>query len=182
MIKSWSFDSATLWLYAEPAAPLAWESCVSADELARAHTMGSAARVHTFLSSRAFLRRHLREHLGMPAPAITIAIQPDGKPYVPDAQWHFSLSHSAGRILIGIAPCSIGIDLQRQDDAVDIEAIAERMFDDDQKAAVKNASDRRHTAYAIWCEKEALFKLGQAPRLSTTAELDEGFMHAICIA
>ncbi len=182
MIKSWSFDCATLWLHREPESALSWADHVSADEIARAATMGSTTRAHTFLSARAALRQHLSSTLSINPTEIEIMIDTDGKPHLPSYSLHFSLSHSAGYILIGIAPIPLGVDIQTRDTAADIEAIAKRMFSADQIAAVANAADPRDMAFKIWCEKEATFKLGQPPRTTNIDTLDEGLTYAVCIA
>lgn len=165
MKSSWTFNSLHLHLHDEHAAgDISWQNILSAAERSRASGMASGARAHTFMSARAYLRQHIANLTGLAPETLDIVIQPDGKPYLarPEGAVSFSISHSHGKILIGLMQGhhQVGVDIELMDDSVDIERIASRFFTDTENAIVASAEDKRRTAFAIWCRKEAQYKIG----------------------
>ena len=81
-----------------------------------------------------------------------------GKPYIPDSDFYFSISHTKGYAAIsyGNAPC--GCDIQVDKD-VNLK-IAERFFSLKEQDAVLNINEKQKTFFNIWCRKESAYKLG----------------------
>lgn len=189
MTSSWTFEALTLHLHDEhPDAgdgKFEWQSILSPAERERATGMIDA-RARTFLSARAYLRQHIAAMTGSDAATLEIELDPHGKPYLvwPDAAVSFSLSHSEGKILIGLVRGKrpVGVDLQYMDPDTDIERIAARFFTPDERAELAAAPNTRIKGFEIWCRKEALFKLGTdtPPQHMHIQQLDGGFMLAAC--
>lgn len=189
MTSSWTFEALTLHLHDEhPDAgdgKFEWQSVLSPAERERAAGM-IAGRARTFLSARAYLRQHIAAMTGSDPNTLEIELDAYGKPYLvwPDAAVSFSLSHSNGKILIGLARGKqpVGVDLQYMEPDTDIERIAARFFTPDERAELAAAADKRTKGFEIWCRKEALFKLGLniTPQHMHTQQLDGQFMLAAC--
>lgn len=158
----WNADGITLHLHDEPAAcPLAaFTPHVSTAEMQRALAMGSAARAHTFLSARQLLRQHLATLLNQPASQLEIAIAPNGKPFLPGHAASFSIAHSHGKILLGIAAGerAIGVDLQYMDPTVDIIKLGQRFFSSADYNGMMADPNPRQAGFLLWCQYESAFK------------------------
>lgn len=134
--------------------------CCSVDELQRAERMLPQVR-QRFLASRTALRYVLGEATGQPPADLVFAYSPYGKPWLPhDPQVQFNLSHSEGLGLLAIAPCPIGVDVERIERKLDLLPLAQRFF----PAAEANflaalaAADRHCAFLRSWVMKEALLK------------------------
>lgn len=187
MKSSWTFNALQLHLHDEHAgSDTTWQNVLSAAERSRAMGMASAARAHTFMSARAYLRQHIAALTGLAPGMLDIIIPPSGKPYLarPAETVSFSISHSHGKILIGLmlGVAAVGVDLQFMDDSVDIERIAARFFNDAENAILATTPPpmRREKAFAIWCQKEAQFKIGDDTPAAymTTENIGANFMLA----
>ena len=82
--------------------------------------------------------------------------QPHGKPCVKNRKdFFYNLSHSGRYVVIAWGPSEVGVDVQRHDASVDVEAIACRYFTTDECACVR---DDRMRFYEIWTKKESYLK------------------------
>ena len=81
----------------------------------------------------------------------------DGKPFVvgANARWHISLSHSGKWVAAIVAPCPVGIDIERVSER--IERVAPRVMNAEKFKNLQ--SDTRHAhLHVYWGAKEALYK------------------------
>lgn len=85
-----------------------------------------------------------------------------GKPFAPALpDLHFNLSHAGADVLLAFASAEpLGVDLERVDRRVSIDAIAARHFAPAEAAALARlAPDQRRTAFLhLWTRKEAVLK------------------------
>ncbi|MFC3095379.1 4'-phosphopantetheinyl transferase family protein [Alteromonas sediminis] len=133
---------------------------MSASDLAQAESRKSERSKQTYVISRVALKRLIAEALHLEEiNAIRLGIEAGGKPYIvePKSQLHFNVSHSQGRIAIGLSyDRKIGIDLEYIDKTRRYERIAEHYFHQTERAWVNG--DNANSFYQLWTLKEALVK------------------------
>lgn len=78
----------------------------------------------------------------------------NGKPYIPDSDFHFSISHTKGYAAISFGKVPSGCDIQIEK-AVNLK-ISERFFSEKEKLTV---ADNLMEFFNVWCRKESLYKL-----------------------
>lgn len=138
---------------------------LSAQELQRASTLGSAQIKHRFMTSRALLRNILSRYLHLSAERISIAYSPSGKPRL-DSQHResdimFSIAHSGDLTLIAITTNSeIGIDIERIRTMEMSGIIASQFFSKDERLELQNSPPRERLEgfFNCWTRKEAYLK------------------------
>lgn len=140
-----------------------WQNILSTDEVTKAkrfHFDKHRIRyVNAHLAKR-FILAHYLETL----PKTIEFFQGDyGKPYIknnPD-KWHFNLSHSANKALIGITKaCEIGVDIEQIKDR-ELLLLAKRFFANHEAKAIENCQDgktQQNLFFQVWSQKEAFIK------------------------
>lgn len=154
---------AHLWLVAAADADLAADwSTLDADERRRADRFRFAQDRALFVAAHAALRRVLGGCLGVDGRDLGFVVDAGGKPRLAGRSHPgFSLSHSGGHALIGVArDGAIGVDLEIVRDVPERDAIVR---DDFARAEVEAIAalppDRREDAFfACWTRKEACLK------------------------
>ena len=63
--------------------------------------------------AHALCREALAELCGVAAEGIVLAAEPSGKPYAPDLDAQFSLSHSGGLAMCAVGRTPVGVDIER---------------------------------------------------------------------
>ncbi len=115
---------------------------------------------------RVLLSQLYRRYVGGTMPAI--AVTPMGKPYFPDASWHFSISHSKGHAFCVLADCPVGIDGEEMDRALRPN-LAEKILSAGELVQWQAAEDPNKALLTFWVLKEATAKLtGEGIRLHPT--------------
>lgn len=121
-----------------------------------------------FVASRVAQRQVLGRYLGRAPEAITIARdcrhcgKDHGRPYIAGAPVDFSVSHSAGWLLIAVvADGLVGVDLERVSDARPVDELANRVLGPaEQERYVMVPRDQRPGWFIwAWARKEAALKL-----------------------
>lgn len=121
-----------------------------------------------FVASRAAQRRVLGRYLGCAAEAVTIARdcrhcgKDHGRPYVAGAPVDFSVSHSAGWLLVAVvADGLVGVDLERVSDARAVDELANRVLGpaEQEQFLMAPRGDRPGWFIWAWARKEAALKL-----------------------
>ena len=71
-----------------------------------------------------------------------------------------SLAHGGGALAVAISGAPVGVDIELLSDGSDGDRLAERFFNDTERAEYYAASEeeRRLTSIRIWTAKEAIFK------------------------
>lgn len=86
---------------------------------------------------------------------------PDGKPYLADHSFQFSLSHSGGMVICAVSDTEVGADIQEMKCA-DYQKLVTRFFTrQEQEAFGKCAHEeaQRELFFRLWTRKEAYGKL-----------------------
>jgi 4'-phosphopantetheinyl transferase len=111
--------------------------------------------------SRAALRCILGAYIGVPASSLEFTVGPYGKPEVVGSSLAFNASHTRGLALVAVtAGGRIGIDVERIEPGIDVEALSRRFFAPaEAEAILALRPERRIDAfYACWTRKEAFVK------------------------
>lgn len=119
-----------------------------------------------YIVGRGGLRKLLSGYTGLDPAAVIIQAGPEGKPALGNQDGgvlrvRFNLSHSHGRMLVGITSRrDVGVDLEQIRTTTDILKLAERFFSPDELNAIalQDASSRRESFYRHWVAKEAFLK------------------------
>lgn len=104
---------------------------------------------------RALLAQIYRDATGAPMPPICIGAR--GKPYFPDSEWHFSITHTKNRVFCALSRENIGIDAEALDRTVDLR-LAEKILSASEYAEFSRAADKRRALLHFWVLKEAAAK------------------------
>lgn len=141
------------------AALAALEPLLDAGERARADRFHFARDRGRFVARRARLRQWLAAVVGRAPATLCFASNDHGKPRLIDGP-PFSLSHSAGTMLLAIGSDEVGCDIERIDDALDWVPLAENFFTVGERAALGALppAAARRAFFACWARKEAFVK------------------------
>lgn len=85
-----------------------------------------------------------------------IATTPQGKPYFPDGNWHFSISHTKNFVFCALSRGNIGLDAEEKGRNV-TPATIEKFTSNGEKSRL--GSDPQDAFLRLWVQKEALAKL-----------------------
>jgi phosphopantetheinyl transferase len=102
---------------------------LSDEEHRRADAYAFDRDARRFIVSRAVLRTLLSRFTSIPACELRYRVEREGKPVLESGMGptvHFSLSRSEELVLIGFAPCPLGLDIEWLGQAVDVEALVDR--------------------------------------------------------
>lgn len=106
-------------------------------------------------AGRALLAALYRKETGLELPPV--AVETRGKPYFPNNDWHFSISHTPRRAFCALSRREIGIDAEELDRNVNL-ALAEKILSPNEKAQFDAAPDKRRALLTFWVLKEAWVK------------------------
>ncbi|MGC2778025.1 MAG: 4'-phosphopantetheinyl transferase superfamily protein [Bradyrhizobium sp.] len=107
---------------------------------------------------RASLRHLLSHRLGGDARQFRFERGAHGKPFLPNSEYHFNLSHSGGVVAIALAKDDIGVDIEARREVSGIGRVAARFFSSDEAERVHTAMDPTDAFLRIWVMKEAVVK------------------------
>ncbi|MEV6655085.1 4'-phosphopantetheinyl transferase superfamily protein [Streptomyces sp. NPDC051219] len=160
-----------LWLLRPPKADsaAALDQCELDDaERHRAASFIRPADGLLYASAHIALRRLLGAYLGIAPQDVPFVRQPcpgcgepHGRPAVAttDPPLHFSLSHSSGLALVGIAATTVGVDLEKLPGAETVEICTEALHPDERaELAAAPREERREMFGRFWTRKEAYLK------------------------
>ena len=106
-------------------------------------------------AGRALLAKMYRAHTGREMPEILIAER--GKPYFPEGDLHFSISHTKHFVFCVLSDTPAGIDAEECDRDIDLH-LAEKILSPSEKAQFDDAADKRTALLTFWVLKEAYAK------------------------
>ena len=86
-----------------------------------------------------------------------IAIAERGKPYFPDSEWHFSISHTKGHAFCALAKTPVGIDAEELTRRIDLR-LADKILSPAERAEYDASADKQRTLLTFWVLKEAAAK------------------------
>ena len=81
-----------------------------------------------------------------------------GKPYFPDSDLHFSVSHTKNHTFCCVSSKNIGIDAEECDRVIDLR-LADKYLSPTEKQHFAAATDKRECLLRLWVLKEAYSKL-----------------------
>lgn len=133
------------------------------DETERARAMRPGPRGAAYARAHAALRTIVGTHLGIEPSKVRILHTDDQKPRLAGAgTLSYSLSHTDGLALIALASDrEVGIDVERQSEAIDVDTVAAAFLPPADAAAVSMAPPevRRRAFFTAWTRHEARLKL-----------------------
>ena len=149
---------ANLDLAADEAATLA--SLLSPDEMQKASRFHFPIHRQRYIAARGLLRLLLGQYLQVPPATITLAYTTKGKPYLPQTNLQFNVSHSENRALLGFTwDYPLGVDIEKV--ATDYDAaVAARYLSPAEWLALQAEPPATQTEafYRLWARKEAVIK------------------------
>jgi 4'-phosphopantetheinyl transferase len=138
---------------------------LSASERQRYNRFSRPHRQRQFLFGRLLLRFAVSTTFGMPIDGLVVEERPGNAPILLNSDFRnfsFSLSHARQWIACAIGVgCRIGVDIEANDPARDIQSISEMVFhpEDRRWLADQQKKDYLLAFYRLWCTREAVFKL-----------------------
>lgn len=134
---------------------------LSPDEQERANRFRFEHLRVRFRTGRGILRSILSSCLGISPQNLPFAYTEEGKPYLPESELHFNLSHAGDQFLCGISTAApLGVDVEGQRRIPDLEGIAARFFSPEEwKSLLRwEGEERVRGFYRCWTRKEAFLK------------------------
>jgi 4'-phosphopantetheinyl transferase len=136
--------------------PAYWRQTLTAAETARADRFHHETDRNRFTVTRGILR-----HLLAAPPQAEFHQNPWGKPYLPDTNLHFNVSHSGDYALIALArDIEIGVDIEHMIRPRPFNDLARRVFTPQEREHFESLPDQARTNffYRLWTCKEAVMK------------------------
>ena len=135
-------------------------------EIERANRFGTPRLRARWIAGRATLRRLLGAALGVDPAAVALRRGTRGRPELAvEYALDFNVSHTEDVALIGIAAglpagARIGVDIEREDRAVNADGLARKFMTERERAGMASLDDaaRRHRFLRLWTCKEAMSK------------------------
>ena len=165
-----------LWLADLDAPPLpaaALAAALSAEEAARMARFAFPALRTRYAAGRGMLRTALGAALGVAPHEVPLVEGPNGRPALAasvrgGARLAFNVSHSGALVAIALAvvetddaaPLALGVDVEHVVDVPEMEGVAERVFDEAERAVLagREGGERLATFHRLWTRKEACMK------------------------
>lgn len=107
-------------------------------------------------AGRALLAFLYREETGLPLPEIREGAH--GKPYFPDSDLYFSISHTRHHAVCVLAHCPVGVDMEELGRPVAL-SLAKRALSPGEWGQYVSARDPDRAMLTFWVLKEAAVKL-----------------------
>ena len=107
-------------------------------------------------AGRELLGQMYREVTGQALPEILVTER--GKPYFPNSDWHFSISHTKSHVFCALSEKPIGIDAEETDRNANLQ-LAEKILSPAEKARFDASADKRKALLRLWVLKESYAKL-----------------------
>ena len=107
-------------------------------------------------AGRMLLKDLYREATGKDLPEIRITDR--GKPWFPDSDWHFSISHTPKHAFCVLSRNNVGLDAEELDRKVNLK-LAEKILSPEEKARFDAAENKEKALLTFWVLKEAAAKL-----------------------
>lgn len=131
-------------------------------------------RSRSSLCAELIVRLLASQMLGVGTSGIALAVGAKGKPYILGVQgFHFNISHSADRVLVGIAEAEIGLDIEV------FRPLNERLISRCLSVAEiaqlsKTPEARMQEFIKLWTKKEAYLKYRSCGITGSLSELEVG--------
>lgn len=107
-------------------------------------------------AGRQLLRELYRQETGEDLPEICVTDQ--GKPFIPDSSWHFSISHTSKHAFCALSRNNLGLDAEELDRKVNLK-LADKVLSASEKQQFDVADNKEKALLTFWVLKEAAAKL-----------------------
>ena len=107
-------------------------------------------------AGRTLLSELYRAETGEDLPEIRVTDR--GKPYFPDSDWHFSISHTPKHAFCVLSRHNVGLDAEELDRKVNLK-LAEKILSPGEKNRFEAAENKEKALLTFWVLKEAAAKL-----------------------
>ena len=107
-------------------------------------------------AGRHLLAELYRQETGRDLPKILTTDR--GKPYFPDSDLHFSISHTPHHAFCVLSEHNVGIDAEEKDRNISLK-LADKILSPVERAQFESAADPRTALLTFWVLKEAAAKL-----------------------
>lgn len=107
-------------------------------------------------AGRKLLAEMYREETGESLPEI--AVTDRGKPYFPEGNWHFSISHTPRHAFCVLSRNNVAIDAEELDRKINLR-LAEKILSSGEKQQFDAAENQEKALLTFWVLKEAAAKL-----------------------
>lgn len=107
--------------------------------------------------AQAALRTALARTLGIPPAAIDLARDAHGKPTLPGAPLHLSISHSGDFAVCALDSHPLGVDVERMRQR-DVQRLAMGCFSARENAQIAASPSAKRAFYRLWTQKESTVK------------------------
>lgn len=106
-------------------------------------------------AGRMLLQEMVESHTHASMPEISITQR--GKPFFPDSNLHFSISHTKHHVFCALSDKPIGIDAEELDRDIALR-LADKILSLEERIQYESAADRRLALLTFWVLKEAAAK------------------------
>ena len=107
-------------------------------------------------AGRKLLAELYRGETGEDLPEIRVTHR--GKPYFPDSDWYFSISHTPKHAFCVLSRHNVGLDAEELDRKVNLK-LAEKILSPGEKSRFEAAENKEKALLTFWVLKEAAAKL-----------------------
>ena len=107
-------------------------------------------------AGRRLLQELYRAETGEDLPEIRVTHR--GKPYFPDSDWQFSISHTPKHAFCVLSRNNVGLDAEELDRKVNLK-LAEKILSSGEKSQFEAAENKEKALLTFWVLKEAAAKL-----------------------
>ncbi len=129
------------------------------EEVARAERFRFEHDRQRFIIGHGLLRQVLAQRLNARPSDIRFSRGAHGKPYIPEAGFHFNFSDTKDAILIAVCHgAELGVDVETMARTVDHMAVGEHYFTPEEVADIHDTSDPKRRFLELWTRKEAVLK------------------------
>jgi 4'-phosphopantetheinyl transferase len=139
------------------------KSLLSHPEQARAELFRFEIHRNRYIRGRSLLRVKLGELLATRPDALVIKEMERGKPFIPDHNLAFNVSHSGDLAIytFSFTLSRLGVDIEKLDREVEWEQLSQHYFTEGERLELQKVSPdkSRQLFFKIWTAKEARMKL-----------------------
>ncbi len=136
-------------------------SLISADEIVRAKKFKFKKDRNCYIISRGILRELLGAYLDENAAKLKFEYTSYGKPYLPNKNLNFNISHSGDMVVCAfVVGLQIGVDIEKIKQDFDVLELAQKFFSKREIEVLEKQpkEDLARAFYRCWTRKEAFIK------------------------
>ncbi len=114
-----------------------------------------------YIKTRGVLRKVLASYLNEQPEKLIIKTNEYGKPFVPESELFFNLSHSGNQFVIAVSNGGeIGVDLEQPKQRVNLSGLVNKCFSREERIYWESLplKDQANMFYSFWVRKEAFVK------------------------